>query len=104
MDSGRRIARRATMAYRPMTPRFPLGRIVTTPGALALGIDLASYLRRHHCGDWGDLDAEDKQMNEDALTSDDRLLSHYRVGGGRRIYIITEWDRSSTCIMLPEEY
>ena len=92
------------MAYRLMTPRFPLGRTVATPGALALGIDLASYLRRHHCGDWGDLDAEDKQMNEDALTSDDRLLSHYQVGGGRRIYIITEAGRQSTCVLLPEEY
>jgi hypothetical protein len=82
------------MAYRIMEPRFPLGRTVATPTAMALGIDLASYMHRHHCGDWGDLDECDKQANEDALIH----------GGGRRIYIITEWDRSSTCIMLPEEY
>ena len=44
------------MGFHVLTPRFPLGRTVATPGALALGIDLASYLRRHHCGDWGDLD------------------------------------------------
>ena len=87
-----------------MTPRFPLGRTVGTPGALALGIDLASYLRRHHCGDWGDLDAEDKQANEEALKDGTRILSCYLVGEGRRIYIITEWDRSSTCILRPEEY
>jgi hypothetical protein len=92
------------MAYRLMQPRFPLGRTVATPGALALGIDLTSYLRRHHCGDWGDLCAEDKQMNEDALQHGDRILSAYQVGGGERIYIITEADRSSTCILLPEEY
>jgi hypothetical protein len=30
------------MEYHIMTPRFPLGRTVATPGALALGIDLAS--------------------------------------------------------------
>jgi len=92
------------MEFHLMTPRFPLGRTVGTPGALALGIDLASYLRRHHCGDWGDLDAEDKQANEEALKDGTRILSCYLVGEGRRIYIITEWDRSSTCILRPEEY
>jgi len=92
------------MAYRIMEPRFPVGRTVATPGALALGIDLAPYMRRHHCGDWGDLCDEDKHANEDALIHGDRILSHYKLDGGRRIYIITEADRSSTCIMLPEEY
>ena len=29
------------MAYRIMEPRFPLGKTVATPGAMALGIDLA---------------------------------------------------------------
>ena len=92
------------MAYRIMQSRFPLGRTVATPAATALGIDLASYMHRHHCGDWGDLEAEDKQANEEALNDGTRILSCYQVGGGRRIYIITEWDRSSTCILLPEEY
>jgi len=92
------------MAYHIMTPRFPLGRTVATPGALALGIDLASYMRRHHCGDWGDLCDEDKQANESALTDGTRILSCYKVGCGRRIYIITEWDRSLTTALLPEEY
>jgi hypothetical protein len=92
------------MGFHVLTPRFPLGRTVATPGALALGIDLAPYMRRHHCGDWGDLDAEDKQANEDALVHGDRILSHYKLAGGKRIYIITEWDPSSTCILLPEEY
>jgi hypothetical protein len=92
------------MADRIMEPRFELGRTVATPGALALGIDLIPYMRRHHCGDWGDLCDEDKQANEDALIHGDRIVSHYKLGGGRRIYIITEHDRSSTAIMLPEEY
>jgi hypothetical protein len=87
-----------------MKPRFPLGRTVATPGAIALGIDLASYMRRHHCGDWGDLDVEDKQRNEEALTDGSRILSCYQVGGGRRIYIITEADRSLTTALRPEEY
>jgi hypothetical protein len=92
------------MSYRIMQPRFPLGETVATPGALALGIDLNLYMRRHHSGDWGDLCDEDKQANEDALEDGLRILSCYQVGGGRRIYIITEADRSSTCVLLPEEY
>jgi hypothetical protein len=56
------------------------------------------------CGDWGDLGNEDKQSNEEALEEGFRILSCYQVGNGRRIYIITEADRSSTCILLPEEY
>lgn len=77
---------------------------MATPAVMALSIDLASYMHRHHCGDWGDLEEGDKQANEEALTNDDRILSCYQVGGGNRIYIITEADRQSTCVMLPEEY
>ena len=92
------------MAYRIMQPRFPLGQTVATPGAIALGINLASYMHRHHCGDWGDLCDEDKQSNEEALEDGFRILSCYQVGGGNRIYIITEAGRQSTCVMLPDEY
>lgn len=93
------------MPYQMMTPRFPLGSIYATPGALDLNVSLAHYLRRHHCGDWGEeLCDEDKQANEDALKHGDRLLSCYRTPAGDRLYIITEWNRSSTTILLPEEY
>jgi hypothetical protein len=92
------------MAYHIKKPRFPLGRTVATAGAIALGIDLTRFLFRHHCGDWGDLCDEDKQANEDALIHGDRILSSYRLPDGRKIFIITEWDRSSTCVMLAEEY
>ena len=79
-------------------------RALAVEGAIELGIDLASYMHRHHCGDWGDLGDEDKQSNEEALEDGFRILSCYQVGGGNRIYIITEADRQSTCVMLPEEY
>ena len=42
------------MGIHIMQPRFPLGRTYATPGALALDVDLSAYLRRHHCGDWGE--------------------------------------------------
>ena len=93
------------MPYEIMQPRFPVGMTYATPGALALEVDLMKYLHRHHCGDWGDeLCAEDKAANEQALKDGSRLLSCYRTPAGDRLYIITEWDRSVTTIMLPSEY
>jgi hypothetical protein len=54
-------------------------------------VDLSTYLRRHHCGDWGEeLCAEDMQANEDALKYGTRLLSRYRTAKGARLYIITD--------------
>ncbi len=88
-----------------MKPRFPLGKIYATPGALALDVDLSSYLHRHHCGDWGEeLCADDKQANEDSLVHGTRLLSCYKTPAGDRLYIITEARRDITTLLLPEEY
>lgn len=92
------------MAYHFMTPRFALGRTVATPGAIGLNIDLEYFLRRHHCGDWGDLDDGDKEANEHAVIQGGRILSLYQISEETRIFVITEHDRSSTCIMLPMEY
>jgi len=83
--------------------RFELGRIVATPGALALDVDLAVLLARHHGGDWGDLGAFDRCENDRALKHGERLFSAYETPAGK-VWIVTEWDRSSTCILLPEEY
>lgn len=92
------------MGIHLMQPRFPIGKTYATPGALALNVDLTKYLRRHHCGDWGDeLCAEDKEANEHSLKDGTRLLSRYSTPGGS-IYIITEHDRSMTTILLPSEY
>ena len=85
--------------------RFELGRVVATPGALDLLArwDLDDLLRRHHRGDWGEMDAHDRRANERALRDGARLLSSYPVGDGK-VWIITEADRSSTCVLLPSEY
>ncbi len=88
--------------------RFCLGRIVATPGAIELlgatGTEALALLRRHVSGDWGELDAHDRRANEAALRHGTRLLSSYGVGEGRKVWIITEADRSSTCLLLPSEY
>ena len=92
------------MGFHLMQPCFPLGKVYATRGAIALGIDLACYLRRHHCGDWGDeLCDEDREANEAALRHGLRLLSRYSTPAGS-IYVITELDRSMTTVLLPEEY
>jgi hypothetical protein len=90
-------------------PLFPLGRIVATPGALAAigisGDDLSTYLARHQSGDWADVDAHDRRENNRALEQGLRLMSVYTLSiTGAKIWVITEADRSSTCILLPEEY
>lgn len=89
-------------------PRFPLGQIVATPGALSAlldaGDDPANFVRRHVSGDWGDLDEHDLRQNELSLQRGFRLLSAYRLSNGTRIWLITEADRSVTTLLLPEEY
>ena len=91
-----------------MKPKFPLGQIVATPGALdALkdaGQDASFFLDRHVQGDWGTVGSEDWQTNDEALLHGERLLSAYRTLKNVRIWIITEADRSSTCVLLPEDY
>ncbi|QDT48882.1 hypothetical protein Pan258_29290 [Symmachiella dynata] len=90
------------------TAKFSLGQIVATPGALdafeKTGQSPAEFLSRHVRGDWGDLCDEDKQTNEDALSDGGRIFSAYHLSDGTKIWIITEADRSSTCVLLPSEY
>jgi D-serine deaminase-like pyridoxal phosphate-dependent protein len=87
---------------------FPLGRVVATPTVLRAieksGESPIAYLTRHHHGDWGDLTDDDKQANIEALAGGTRILSAYHLIDRTKIWIITEADRSSTCILLPSEY
>lgn len=93
-----------------METKFELGKIVMTNGIvryLAEDVDrfwvLNKCLYRHRCGDWGDLDEDDKLLNDMAVEHGERILSAYELFG-TKIWIITEWDRSVTTILLPEEY
>ena len=99
----------------PNMPFFALGQIVATPGALAelkkFGVQPLTLLQRHVSGDWGELSNLDSRQNSLALVNDERLLSSYSIDGGKlddpqgvRIWIITEWDRSVTTLLLPSEY
>ena len=88
------------------TQKFELGQVLITPGAhddLDLK-DVASSLVRHAGGDFGDVNEEDWAQNVTALETGDRILSSYRDRNGVKFWIITEWDRSATTILLPDEY
>jgi hypothetical protein len=101
-------------ASTPSPSRFPLGTIVSTPGALeACPRDyLLRCLARHAHGDWGCIPAEDGEENALSLREGFRLLSAYPIDpskpcegfGDNCLWIITEADRSVTTFLLPSEY
>ncbi len=90
------------------SPKFRLGTVVATPGALRAleesGESAIDLLYRHVSGDWGELDEDDRRENESSLVHGFRLLSAYPLRSGERIWIITEADRSVTTLLLPDEY
>lgn len=88
-----------------MSVKFRSGQLVLTPGVLDTfnNIDYRIYLNRHLSGDWGDMCDEDKESNETALKEGLRLFSSYIING-EKLWIITEWDRSATTLLLPSEY
>lgn len=93
---------------------FPLGRLVATPGALEAvpSERVLECLQRHARGDWGNICPADAELNNRATLEGTRILSAYSIDpakpckghGDNCIWIITEADRSSTCVLLPEEY
>jgi hypothetical protein len=89
-------------------PRFALGQVVATPGALAALQEARQspleFLRRHQTGDWGDVPPEDAQENELSVEQGFRILSAYTLTTGVKIWLITEADRSASTFLLPSEY
>lgn len=65
---------------------------------------IQNCLARYYSGDWGDIEAEDKALNDSAVKNkDDRIVAEYEIGC-RRIMIITEEDLSHTTILYANEY
>ena len=87
---------------------FELGQTVMTQGISTLlrdniGASFHVYFNRHKNGDWGTMPIEDKILNDIATREGDRVMSSYQFCG-EKIWIITEWDRSVTTALLPNEY
>ena len=113
-------ARRMTLMSN--APRFALGQLAATPGALELleqtGFSALALISRHSQGSWGDCCDEDKETNEAAVRQRMRVMSVYRLVDAEALlqtpqdkrsnlptlWIITEADRSVTTLLLPSEY
>ena len=87
---------------------FPLGQIVATPGAIdamTIAGDVPTrFLNRHRSGDWGIMPEDDKLENNWAVQNEARIFSAYKTSKNVKLWVITEADRSSTTLLLPEEY
>ena len=90
---------------------FSLGHVVATPAALArlqeYGASVPELLHRHQTGDWQELCKEDRDTNWQAAFGGARVLSAFNIGSADqpvKIWIITEWDRSVTTILRPQDY
>jgi len=89
--------------------KFPFGQIVMTPGVKHLLPDDAYYssivnlLVKHGELQQGLLSNSDHKLNQEALEDGSRIFSAFNVQG-EKVWVITEADRSSTCILLPGEY
>lgn len=90
--------------------KFQIGSTYMTAGIKAkvaedkvFAQEVYMCLHRHSQCDWGDLSEDDKQSNDEALQTGDRILSAYETTQGR-IWIITEADRSATTVLFPDEY
>jgi hypothetical protein len=88
------------------TAKFQLGKIVSTPNALAnlSREDILGAIQRHQSGDWGDVCPEDRQANDESLVDGTRILSVYHAANGTKFWLITEAERSVTTVLLPKDY
>ena len=84
---------------------FRLGRIVATPNAREslTQEDILTAIQRHQAGDWGNLTDDNRAANDQALVRGGRIVSAYQATNGTRFWLITEADRSTTTILLPED-
>jgi hypothetical protein len=87
-------------------PRFRVGWIVMTPGALIALLeseeDPKTFVSRHTQGDWGDVGPEEWARNEYAATHGERLISVYHTRQGRQLSLVTEGNRYATTMLVPQ--
>ena len=93
---------------------FQLGQIVTTRGvdtfvnkdpdtAISRTGQLMSIISRYMQGDWGDCHPEDAESNNVAVAEGHRIMGAYKIDE-KVVWVITEWDRSVTAFLFPDEY
>ena len=97
-------------------PTFELGRIVITPKAAASiarsGQEPSFFLEKHSRIDQGILNDEDHALNLEAIKPGgpadwpacSRVFTAFKTLLGDKMWVITEWDRSVTTILTPDDY
>ena len=97
--------------------KFELGQLVATKSVSDLrerdpGFNefAVRSLFRYAVGDWGDSPEDDKAENDLSVKLESegkqasRIVAVYNAEGLPTIWIITEWDRSYTTVLFPDEY
>lgn len=94
-----------------MSKKFDLGKVATTfgvhnvkEGSPEFAKFVSDSFSRYMLGDWGDTCEENAKQNDEALQNGERILAVYKFNDEITIWIITEWDRSVTTILFPDEY
>jgi len=100
------ISEEAGMIALNLGSKFSLGRACITPNAASRvpPEDVQKALQRHARGDWGEVDSSDHAENDRCVQQECRLLSAYRATNGVKFWVITEANRISTTVLLPEDY
>jgi hypothetical protein len=88
-----------------------LGPVVITPRAIAAlmrqSVSPIHLLRRHCWGRWGEVTAEDKRRNAQAVRcGTGRVFSRYSLPSGQVVYVITEGtaEYRGTTVLLDTDY
>jgi len=80
-----------------------LGQIIIHPDAehavVQANQKVEEFVDRFHLGDFGDIDAETRQFNEDALRDGGDVLGCYELCSGLPLWIIG--DGKTTVVLLP---
>jgi hypothetical protein len=87
---------------------FPFGQLFISVGVTKLlsTEEISTYLNRHTNGDWGNADDELKQENDQVIKQKKgTILSIYTIAGqDQEIWFHTDFERSATTVLLPNEY
>ena len=82
-------------------PKFSLGQVVATPGALEAleesGQTPQFFLEKHQQGDWGEICEEDKMLNDQALVDVQHIGQRFRSADD-------QGHRIATTLLRPDEY
>lgn len=95
-------------AFAPLQPRFPCGGLTLSSRVDTLIrqdlLDPLPYVRRHICGDWGDVREEHRHYNDAAVERGGYLLSSYAISDSSALCIFTEAERRLTAVFLSDEH